>query len=345
MSAILCVAALHLVSLRPADRKYAHASMHLTVKTAQLFRRNLSRAFTKHNCEALMGAALLINYISWSDVGFLMDNDDDDDDASKSKRGLRLEQDQLFLMSPGIVRVWFAAVPVFINEGSVFVQLLTRDTRGSLERALVERGENPERFVEPFMNMWDDELSQVRGADETRVDGPTSYAWRFLRGLERNLLPCRGNSAYDGGHNEQNGMVYLKDTVTKLTAQSMSLHESSLHSARESFKYIIRRLSPLLCCIALLESTTQTDPIIDSCATDIEQLVYGFPILCCGPFAELVTRKDSRALVFLFHFYWAVRVLLEERCWWAATRSRLMEKAILKELEARGIDMEAIMIR
>lgn len=343
MSAILCVAALHLVSLRPDDRKYTQASMQLIVKTAQLFRRNLSRAFTKHNCEALMGAALLINYISWSDVGFLID---DDVDFSKSKKGLRLEQDQLFLMNPGIVRVWFAAVPVFIDEGSVFVQLMTRDPRSSVERVLVEKGENPERFVEPFMGMWDDELFQVRGgAVERDIDGPTSYAWRFLSGLERDLLPCRGNSAYDGRHNEQNRMVYLKATVTKLTAQSMSLHESSPDPARESFEYIIRRLSPLMCCVASLESNTQTDPIIESCAADIEQLVFGFPILCCGPFAELVTREDSRALVFLFHFYWAVHVLLGERCWWAVTRSRLMVKAILKELETRGIDMEAIMIR
>ncbi|QGA20293.1 hypothetical protein EYB26_007995 [Talaromyces marneffei] len=155
MSAILCVGAMHLATLCPQSSKYAHASMQLIVKTVQLFRRNLSRPFTRDHCEALIGAALLISYISWSDLGFL---DDDGDD----ERALRLEQEQLFLMSPGIVRVWFQAMPIFIDEGSVFVQLTRRDPRTNIEKTLVSRGEDPTRFVEPFMRMWDDHQPQVQ---------------------------------------------------------------------------------------------------------------------------------------------------------------------------------------
>ncbi|KAJ4177901.1 hypothetical protein NW755_013590 [Fusarium falciforme] len=64
MSAILCVAAMHLTTLSPDSTKYSHASMQLMDKAVRLFRKNLSHPFTKDNCEALMGTALLINYMS-----------------------------------------------------------------------------------------------------------------------------------------------------------------------------------------------------------------------------------------------------------------------------------------
>ncbi|EEA21905.1 hypothetical protein PMAA_056940 [Talaromyces marneffei ATCC 18224] len=347
MSAILCVGAMHLATLCPQSSKYAHASMQLIVKTVQLFRRNLSRPFTRDHCEALIGAALLISYISWSDLGFLDDDDGDDE------RALRLEQEQLFLMSPGIVRVWFQAMPIFIDEGSVFVQLTRRDPRTNIEKTLVSRGEDPTRFVEPFMRMWDDHQPQVQvqvgvgctpATETAHTYGLTSYAWRLLRGLETDLLSCpNGTLPSDGVCSEEKKLVRLRDTVTKLTTtQSTSLdHQTvaSQQSARSSFEYIIRRMSPLLCCAALLESTADS-PTVKSCAEDIEQLFYGFPILCCGPFAELMMQKDSRALAFLFHFYRAARVLLVGgRCWWASARSCVMEKAILKELEIRRLDV------
>lgn len=115
-----------------------------------------------------MGAALLINYISWSDLGVL--------EGQKAEKMLNLEQDQRFILSPGIVRVWYAAIPIFIDEGSVFVQLTRHGPRASIERALIERGENPTRFVEPLVRMWDDERLQMRVAAEMSVDGPASHA-------------------------------------------------------------------------------------------------------------------------------------------------------------------------
>jgi hypothetical protein len=105
-------------------------------------------------------------------------------------------------------------------------------------------------------------------------------------------------------------------------------------------------MSPLLCYAALLESPTVDELTIRSCSVGIEQLFYGFPILCCGPFAELMTQKDPRTLVFQLHFYRAARMLLAGgRCWWASERCCVMEKVILKELQTRGIDMDMIVIR
>ncbi|KAH8690828.1 putative C6 transcription factor [Talaromyces proteolyticus] len=341
MSAILSVAAMHLTTLCPESTKYSHASAQLMTKTIQLFRKSLSRPLTKENCESLMGTALLINYMSWFDLGFL------DDGRTATK--LDLAEDQLFLLTPGILQVWLQAMPIFINEGSVFTQIIYQNPRLIIEESLATRGEDPARFVEPFMRMWDD--PRYHTSTEMTACGPTSYAWRLLRGMEtelscRRFLPSTAVLISEG-HDEKKKLVHFRDAVIKITTKYTSVGQPdtsdtpSSQSARSSFENIIRRMSPLLCCAFLKSiSGTEVHPSIKLCGTDIEQLFYGFPIVCCGPFARLIMKGDSRALVFLFHFYRAVRILLApERCWWAIARSRVMEKLILKELESRELDV------
>ncbi|KAL7935931.1 putative C6 transcription factor [Trichoderma chlorosporum] len=355
MSAILCVAAMHLSNLCPQSTKYSQASMQLMAKTVRLFRKNLSRPFTRDNCEALMGTALLINYISWFDVGYISWFDVgflDSEGITNSSIRLDLAQDQLFLVSPGIVQVWFQAIPVFIDEGSVFTQILNQNPRLSIEQTLIRRGEDPARFVEAFMHIWDDSCYQTWGstATETTVCGPTSYAWRLLLGLDtellcRNSLPLTSLSPLDG-QDEEKKMVQIRDAIIRITTNYTSVDEpdtsftSESQFARSSFENLIRRLSPLLCCASLKKaSNTPADPNTMPRDAEIEQLFYGFPILCCGPFAKLMMKGDSRALVFLFHFYRAARILLApKRCWWASARSDVMEELILAELKSRRLD-------
>lgn len=322
--------------------------MQLMAKTVRLFRKNLSRPFTKSNCEALMGTALLINYISWVDLGFL-----DAVRMPNSTARLDLAQDQLFLLSPGIVQVWFHAMPIFIDEGSVFTQMINQHPRLSIESALVRRGEDPARFVEPFMRIWDDPRYQTgdHTATEATSYGSTSYAWRLLLGLETELS-CRSSSPYPAasiseGHAGEKNLVQIKDAVTRITTKYGSVDQPDAlvtalsQSARSSFESIIRRMSPLLCCAALKSASNAATPsTIVPLEAEIEQLFYGFPILCCGPFAKLMTKGDSRVLVFLFHFYRSARVLLAaDRCWWARERSRIMEELILEELKSREIEI------
>ncbi|KAL6859438.1 putative C6 transcription factor [Trichoderma novae-zelandiae] len=341
MSAILSVAAMHLTSLCPQSAKYSHASIQLMAKTVQVFRKNLSCPFTNDNCEALMGTALLINYISWFDLGFL------------DEESLDLAQDQLFLLSPGIVQVWFQAIPIFVDEESIFTQIIHQNPRLSIEEALVKRGEDPARFVEPFMRMWDDPryASWGRVATEAAVLGHTSYAWHLLLGVQaelscRSSLPCTSDSRSDG-HDEKNKLGHIKVAVMRITANYTSVNKSGSpptalsNSARSAFENILRRISPLLCCATLrLSSDGAADPGLMPEEADIEQLFYGFPTLCCGPFAKFMTNGDSRALVFLFHFYRAARILLSpKRCWWASTRSCVMEERIMKELKSRQLDV------
>lgn len=148
-------------------------------------------------------------------------------------------------------------------------------------------------------------------------------------------MPCRGFSqckaeAVLKEPDESKMLVRFKDAITKITTnytsadQSNTSVASSSHSIRSSFANIVRRLSPPLCCASSVSSqNTTSSGQIGSLDKGIEQLFYGFPILCCGPFSELIMKRDSRALVFLFHFYRAARLLLPaKKCWWAHNRSR-----------------------
>lgn len=166
MSAILCVAAMHLSTLCPQNPKYSHAAIQLMGKTIQLFRKNLSRPLTKDNCEILMGAALLVNYISWFNIGFM-----DRTRTADSTADYYLAQDQLFLLSPGIIQLWFHAIPVFIDEGSVFAQIVYKDPRLKIEEMLRRKGEDPARFVAPFMRIWDNPRYQSEGCTTVAAYG------------------------------------------------------------------------------------------------------------------------------------------------------------------------------
>ncbi|KIW32693.1 uncharacterized protein PV07_04222 [Cladophialophora immunda] len=194
MSAILCVAARHLNTLCPQSTKYSHESMQLMAKTVRPFRRNLSRPLTKDNCEALMGTALLVNYISWLDLGFLdgVTSAPPDSAAGVGAAKFDLSQDPLCFLSPGILQVWFQAIPVFIDHGSVFGLVVHQNPRLAIEEALAKRGEDPARFVEPLMRIWDDPRYHQTWACTAPYTGsadrgPTSYAWRLLRGLDTEL--------------------------------------------------------------------------------------------------------------------------------------------------------------
>lgn len=345
MSAILCVAAMHLSTLCPQNPEYSHAAMQLMGKTIQLFRKNLSRALTKYNCETLMGAALLVNYMSWFNIRFM-----DGTRTADSTADSYLAQDQLFLLSPGIIQLWFQAIPVFIDEGSVFAQIIYKDPRLKIEEMMRREGEDPARFVAPFMTIWDNPRYQSAGCTTADAYGSTTYAWRLLLGLDTEL-PCRGFSRYTGVSvlrepDESNTLLRFKEAIRKVTTNYTYTDQlntsvvSPSHLIRSSFANIVRRLSPLLCCASFkcLQNTKSPGPV-ESLEEDIEQLFYGFPILCCGPFVELIIKRDSRALVFLFHFYRAARILLPaKKCWWAYHRSCSLQRLLWKELSIRGID-------
>uniref|UniRef100_A0A0D2Y6C0 Zn(2)-C6 fungal-type domain-containing protein n=1 Tax=Fusarium oxysporum (strain Fo5176) TaxID=660025 RepID=A0A0D2Y6C0_FUSOF len=339
MSAILCTSAMHFSSLCPHEPKYRDASGHLMAKTVQLFRKNLSRPFNKQNCEALMGTALLVNYISWFDLDFL-----------HGQTKLDLSKDQLFFLTPGIIELWFRSMPIFIDQGSIFADVARHSPRFHIEQALVSWGHDPERFVGLLMDIWDDPRYQGESGP-LKSDEPTSCAWRLLLGMENQIphtspkSPPAEESCEEDTHNQS--LTHLKEVITDVTdkftspthpAASMVL---SSQSDRSVFETLLHRISPLLCCALLAAGPIRCD--MTSISADIEELFFGVPVLCSGPIACWISDGDSRILVLLCHFYRAAQILLsKERNWWGYTRSCVMERLILDELKSRGLHVDLL---
>ncbi len=340
MASILCTSAMHLSTLHPQSTKYSDLANWLMPRSISLFRQSLSKPLTKDNAEAIVGAALLVNYISWFDLSFLHD------DASTVDA---LVLDPLLLVSSGVTHAWFQTIPILIEGKSVFLSVMTHHPRLIIEQALAQRGDSADLFVQPLMNIWDDTHYQSSGslASNPTVHAPASNrAWRLLQDLESELLPADPRQRQKLEQcDEPEKLRQYKEEVTKITGNSCSANnalvspETMLPSqARTSFAYIVRRISPLIHCQALAACSNTGMSDLAAIQDDIEQLIYGFPILCCGPFTDLVQRRDTRALVLLLHFYRSARILLDlRRCWWAGARTSVMEKLIVSELKLRGI--------
>lgn len=80
----------------------------------------------------------------------------------------------------------------------------------------------------------------------------------------------------------------------------------------------------------------------------LARYVLSFPVLCHGPFASMVQHGDPHALLLLYHFYRAVRILLPAgRCWWAHNRAAVSEAALKEWLtreSAKRADAQSRMI-
>lgn len=360
MSTILCVAAAHLATITPNNTRYCRARNQLLTKSLRLLRLNLSRQFTKDICDALAGTTVLINYISWCHLEFLSEQQIEQSSETSNIRGLDLSQDQLFLLSPGVLQVYLQGLPVFLEEDSVFLAIGRQHPRLNIEEVLIRRGEDPIRFVEPFMKIFDDPYFQTSYPER---DSPGIFhtfrrTWAFLSELEFQIgqaqQPCTFLpqspdttgvlSMYHGKSLEdiRDGLLKLQHDNGLATPESqpgkMPLEIQFIMPQRTALECVVRRLSPILCCLAAPKASSQaTHPTGMPRKADLKRLLFTFPVFCCVPMLQMMAQGDARALLLLFHFYRAVRVLLPtEDTWWAGERSRRLEGLILADLEARG---------
>lgn len=340
MCTILSLAATHLSILRPGTHRYSRAALRLLAKSAQLFRENLSRPITPENCDALMGTSILMHYLSWCNLSFL-------EDQRSGLRGLDLSQDQLFLLSPGVQHIFFEALPLFLSARSVFVSVALYRPRVRMEDAVRQRGRNPDELVSLFMRLWDDPHYRSEEADDEAADSS---------GIpEKSTYHCQEMVALYSSHPEVADMLRAREvimgidpsatpsldpntdaTTTPRSASPSSQRPPFPRTPREAYERAARSLAVILCFPPppLHGDATAAAPM----QPDFERFFFSFPILLSGPFLGLARAGDARALVVLFHFYRAARVLLTSReSWWARERSHVLEGLILQELKGRGL--------
>lgn len=83
--------------------------------------------------------------------------------------------------------------------------------------------------------------------------------------------------------------------------------------------------------LSFLPKAWQPDPVSaeSTLLPELARYILSFPVMSHGPFASMVQQSDPHALLLLYHFYRAVRILLPpSECWWALKRATVSEIAL-----------------
>ncbi|KAB5566725.1 hypothetical protein GE09DRAFT_1218982 [Coniochaeta sp. 2T2.1] len=368
MHAILAISAKHMSVLRPQDPRYAEAAIVLLNQSIQSFRGTLDTPITMDNCESRLGTSILINYMAWTELGFL---DGQLITADPRAGGLDMSMDLLFLLGSGVRQVFFGAFPLFKEHDSPFVKIGEYHPCDNLEQEADRRGSNwreimtrmflkfddpsyqgsPQRPPPPASrqgsspSIYDDMDLEMSSTDHSSPEAysaasPSPYVWTPAP-------PTPGQEPGEPSWQSSCGKEtvsyaehYLQRVMerTNNPARSLRYHLDGLRG-RTIYERITQRLSVLLSFIP--EDGSEVEPLPEERLLDIERYFFSFPTLCFGPFLPLILENDSRALVVLHHTYRAANRLLRfEKTWWAAERSRVMESLTLAELKARGLSAD-----
>ncbi|KAK1984800.1 hypothetical protein LZ30DRAFT_747650 [Colletotrichum cereale] len=145
MTAMLAVSARHLSILRPQETAYAEASMALLSRSCSIFSTMLDCG---DKYDPLFFTAQLIQYLTWCNLEFLMDENVLDSPA------LDLSRDQLFLLSSG-VRVFLSSTRAQGSD-SIFAGHSQNSQCDALGQIVTEQGMDRGSIVGGFMTRYDE---------------------------------------------------------------------------------------------------------------------------------------------------------------------------------------------
>jgi hypothetical protein len=354
MNAMLSVSARHLSVLSPHEPRYAHAAMTLLSKSCAEFRDVLSRELTAANCDALLGTSILIHYLTWCDLTFL-DGQGADDFVSKP---LDLSGDLLVLLSPGVRHIFFMAWPYLNVQQSVFGRVAMYKPCNVLEKIVESRGLDWRGVAGRFMAMYDDQRlwgsrkqPERSSSDASSPEnGETPLPVPELTAKQMTHLSNRRKLTASAEMDAEilSGLLPTACAGEPSPDSSSLLPSTDKFLVRASYERVVNRLAVILTFLSEISNPPATSlggsPLtavsyLMPQRTDIERYFLSFPLLCFGPFLDLILNGDSRALVVLYHIYRAARLLLATQdSWWATKRSAIMERFIGMELKARGLE-------
>lgn len=101
------------------------------------------------------------------------------------------------------------------------------------------------------------------------------------------------------------------------------------------YKPIVTELCLILSFLPELEPANSID-LRFAIIPELVKHIHSFPVLCHGPLNSMIQQGDPHALLLLFHFYRAVRILIPaDECWWVHKRARVSEAALKSWLMTR----------
>lgn len=340
--------------LRPEDPRYAEAAIVLLNQSIQSFRGTLDTPITTENCEARLGTSLVINYVAWTELGFLEGQKILEDPEAG---GLDLSGDLLFLLGSGVRSVFFSAFPIFQEHDSPFIKAgqyhpcdhlqAEADARGTNWREIMRRllykyddpryQGCPSRASSPSNHgsapsLYDMDLDMSTSASPESISTPPAAASPSTPASDLTASCGREPTLYEEH--------YLQRVIerTNDTARCYRMAMDGL-TARTLYERISQRLSVLISFIP--EDGSEMEPLPEARQLDIERYCFSFPTLCIGAFRPLILGNDSRALLILYHTYRVANQLLRLRkTWWAVERAATMERLTLAELKSRGLSVD-----
>ncbi|KAK1751930.1 sterol uptake control protein 2 [Echria macrotheca] len=327
ITAMLSLSAAHLSSLNPSQPRY-HAAKHALLDRAlSSYRTALSEPITSSNCDALLGGAVLVHYLLWTDLSFL--------DSCSSSGEFNLSGDRLYHLSTGQRQIFFMAWPLFQSEGSAFRHAPVIAPCMTIAYEVEARGLHSwKRFLRGFMGVYDN--PRYHGCLASSLASPPAFGYSDL-GLdlrvgeeqeEENRCPSVLRS------------TTLWDSYKAGEAFVASGGVSSPESTRAAYARLAERVAMAF---AWLLDTTERQEKTDGEKEYWERehasrYVLTFAMLCFGPLLPVIARGESRVLVLLWHVYRAAGELLPgEGFWWGRRRVEVMKRVIGEELGRRGV--------
>ncbi|KAL9468826.1 hypothetical protein ACSS6W_010520 [Trichoderma asperelloides] len=290
MHAILCESARHLSFLFPDEQRYATAATTHLIRTLNLYRNELSVEFTPSNIDAFLTTTILLVVEMWSNVEF----------AVLGPNGTMTYdplKDHIFQHSLGVLHVFLSCVPLSFHKPSPFLPHIRYSSRTVLVSAAKLSKESFENFRRFF--------SYDRPISSSLLSIPLP----FIRNSD--LAPESS----------------LAVEVPKLAEIGPSMSKEAGYSLKSYYGIVDR-----ICLISsfLPEARDgEFEALSPELTRNISRYLLIFPLLCDQQFVSMVRHGDLHAMVLLYHFYRAVRVLVPPtEHWWAQERASLAETVI-----------------
>ncbi|KAK0722845.1 hypothetical protein B0T26DRAFT_237047 [Lasiosphaeria miniovina] len=365
VNAILSLAAAHLDYLAPDTPRYRRANCGLLDRALHGYRSALSAPITAENCDALLGTAILVNYLMWCDLDFM-----EGQAERRQQQALDLSADQLYWLSTGVRQIFFMAWPLFQSERSVFFHVPILQPCMAIEDAVEARGLRRQGLARGFVQLYDNPRYHG-GRNAFRADSRARP--RKQQQQDRTSHSPTPSASPPSSSSSSSATLHSDETwsssFTRQESQSLKVltlwqsykeGEAFVGRAgaedyglmRAAYKRLAERLAVAMAfasdggvgggCPAAFPSKPlgrSRSPVLKS--KDIVRYVMTFPMICFGSFLPLITEGDSRGLVVLFHIYRVVRQLLPpaDENWWCRRRTEAMEAALRCELRARGLEV------
>jgi hypothetical protein len=334
MSAMLCLAARHLSTLKPDNPAYAQAAATHLSRALSLFRRDMpdpeDSSLTASTIDAFLATSLLLQFCLWTSTDFCYTADYGNEAEQPQQQLFDGSRDWLWILASSFKQVLlqlsmlaFATPPhgdpSMAPAGSVVLPYLVHYPLFALVEAA--------RISQDTFAAYQDFFSHNRPIKISSLDNPPC----FTRGTgDTDLAPVTAWTLHGPDNPAAPDPIIdgYAPVISRLCLIMSFLPDSGQWASPAAS-------TPTSSTASSSPFTTITEPISVDSAIFIELASYivTMPILCHGPFAGLVQQEDPHALLLLYHFYRATaRLLPETACWWAHHRATGSEEALRARL-------------